>query len=386
MKIDVYSRKNTWKFFLFLCATGIGIVTLLYTETFLKKLRAEEEKRLQLWAESMNTILSAPDDQQLTLASRMIESNTTIPLIMTDGEGQIISVRNLDAKRENEADYQARMLDKMRAEHDPIEVFIDEDHVNLIYYRNSYLLTQLRLYPLVLLAVIGLLVLVAYLAFSSSRRSEQDRVWTGLARETAHQIGTPLSSLVGWVHLLREQNVDPLITDEMERDVKRLERITDRFSKIGSVPELKEGNLVDLIHRTVDYLSSRVARRVAVDFVAPENKKEFTAKLNEPLFEWVLENLIRNAVDALEGEGKVEVRIEQGSANHKIIVEDNGKGMSALQQRNVFRPGYTTKKRGWGLGLTLAKRIVEQYHQGQLAVQSSEVGKGTQMLVKVPKS
>lgn len=385
MKIDVYSQKNTWKFLLFLCATGIGIVTLLYTETFLKKLRQEEEKRLYLWAESVNTINRSSSDAELTLASLIIESNTTIPLIMTDSEGNIISFRNLDEKRENDQSYLQEQLKKMKAEHDPIEVPFDTDQVNLIYYRNSYLLTQLRMYPLVLLAVIGLLVAVAYLAFSSSRRAEQDRVWTGMARETAHQIGTPLSSLVGWVHLLREQNLEPMIADEIERDIHRLERITDRFSKIGSIPKLENQDLLELIRRTVDYLKSRVARRVDLEFHEPDNG-QWQALLNAPLFEWVLENLIRNAVDSLEGEGRVDVRVEQSNNQLKIIVSDTGKGMNVAQQRKVFRPGYTTKKRGWGLGLTLAKRIVEQYHNGQLSVMSSEPSKGTQMLVRIPKT
>lgn len=386
MKIDVYSKKNTWKLLLFLCAVGVGAATLLYTETFLQKLRDEEEKKLQLWAESLNTILTAPDDQQLTLASRMIESNTTIPLIMTDGEGQIISVRNLDPLKADDPEYQQKMLSSMQEENEPIQVVIGDGQMNLIYYRHSHLLTQLRIYPLILLGVIGLLVGVAYLAFSSARRAEQDRVWTGMARETAHQIGTPLSSLVGWVHLLREKKVDSMITDEMERDVQRLERITDRFSKIGSIPELKSADLTEVISRTVDYLSARAGRKVVVAFSAPETKGPHMALLNAPLFEWVLENLIRNGIDALDGEGSVVIRLESGANQHRIIVEDDGKGMGTAQQRSVFRPGFTTKKRGWGLGLTLAQRIVEQYHNGQISVQSSELGKGTRMLVRIPKA
>lgn len=385
MKIDVYSRKNTWKFLLFLCATAIGILTLLYTETFLKKLRAEEEKRLLLWAESVNTINRSPSDAELNLASLLIESNTTIPLIMTDAEGGIISHRNLDPNRVEDSVYLRKQLDVMRAEHDPIEVPFDEGQVNLIFYRNSNLLTQLRLYPMVLLAVIAMLVGVAYLAFSSSRRAEQDRVWTGLARETAHQIGTPLSSLIGWVHLLREQKVDEMITDEMERDVQRLERITDRFSKIGSVPELQEQDVRDLVERSVDYLRVRVAKRIALHFERPR-EGEWLVRVNAPLFEWVLENLIRNAVDALEGKGEVFVQMQTGNQFIRIQVRDTGKGMSAAQVRRAFRPGYTTKKRGWGLGLTLAYRIIEQYHNGSISVAQSEPGKGTTMQVKLPKA
>mgnify|MGYP001552065755 CR=1 FL=1 len=385
MKIDVYSRKNTWKFLLFLCATAIGILTLLYTETFLKKLRVEEEKRLLLWAESVNTINRSPSDAELNLASLLIESNTTIPLIMTDAEGGIISHRNLDPNRVEDSVYLRKQLDVMRAEHDPIEVPFDEGQVNLIFYRNSNLLTQLRLYPMVLLAVIAMLVGVAYLAFSSSRRAEQDRVWTGLARETAHQIGTPLSSLIGWVHLLREQKVDEMITDEMERDVHRLERITDRFSKIGSVPELQEQDVRDLVERSVDYLRVRVAKRIALHFEHPR-EGEWLVRVNAPLFEWVLENLIRNAVDALEGKGEVFVQMQSGNQYVRIQVRDTGKGMSAAQVRRAFRPGYTTKKRGWGLGLTLAYRIIEQYHNGSISVAQSEPGKGTTMQVKLPKA
>ena len=385
MKIDVYNRKNTWKFFLFICAVGIGLITLLYTETFLQKLRQEEEKRMVLWAEAVNTINNSPVDTEINLASMLIESNTTIPIIMTDENGQIIRYRNLDPNREELESYQKEELERMKAENEPIEIRIDALQVNYLYYRNSTLLRQLRLYPWVLLGVIGLLVTVAYLAFSASRRSEQNRVWTGMAKETAHQIGTPLSSLMGWIHLLKDQNVEEMIVEEMDKDVKRLELLTDRFSKIGSIPEKKPQALVPLIERALDYLRKRTSSKIHIGFTPEEESKSWQVLLNAPLFEWVLENLIKNSIDAMDGIGTIEVELSELAGYYKILVRDTGKGMTAAQGRRIFRAGFTTKKRGWGLGLTLAKRIVEEYHGGTLTLLSTELGKGTVMQVRIPK-
>ncbi len=384
MKIDVYKTKDLWKFWLFLCAVGIGALTLIYTETFLKRLRQEEEKRLQLWAEAINTINQSPDDAELNLASLIIEANTTIPIIMTDMAGRIIGHRNLDETRSQDSLYLFEQLQTMKSENEPIKIDFDLDQTNYLYFRNSILLRQLRIYPMVLLGVIGLLVTVAYLAFSSSRRSEQNRVWSGMAKETAHQIGTPLSSLLGWLHLLREAKTDPDILEEMDKDIERLQLITDRFSKIGSTPEMKMTELVPVVERSLSYLRKRTSQKIQIHFMADSELEHRHLLLNAPLFEWVIENLVRNSIDALEGHGEIWVEVKP-AANQgiKVLVRDNGKGMSSQVARKIFRPGFTTKTRGWGLGLSLAKRIVEDYHHGSLSILETEPGKGTSMQIKL---
>ena len=264
----------------------------------------------------------------------------------------------------------------MRDEVEPIEIEF-AGRKQYIYYQNSTLLTKLRYYPIILLCVISVFIVIAYIAFSNARKSEQDRVWNGLAKETAHQIGTPLSSLMGWLELLRARNVDANMVDEMEKDIVRLNTITNRFSKIGSVPSLSDHNIEEVTGEAVAYLQARSPRKVNIVFNPSPEVKNLTVKLNKPLYEWVIENLIRNAMDALEGKGTIEIRVSEHPRSIRIEVEDNGKGIPANKQKTVFRPGYTTKSRGWGLGLSLAKRIIEEYHRGKIFVAHSEVGKGT---------
>lgn len=385
VNVDFYSNKNAWKLALFLFAVGIGVATLWYTESFLKVLRAEEVKRIKLWAEAINLAKTAESGSDLTFATMVIQTNTTIPMILTDGEGNIITTRNLDEKKSNNPSYLQRQLELMKEQHEPIEITYDGDQRNFIYYQNSTVLYELRIYPIVLLVVIALFVAIAYLAFSSARRSEQNRVWSGMAKETAHQIGTPLSSLMGWVELLKSQNVPEEVTSEMEKDLNRLTTITDRFSKIGSMPIMQQGSIEPLLEQTISYLRIRSPKRVEITLELPGVPTPHIAH-NSSLLEWVVENLIRNSMDAIEGKGRIAVRLTEHSKYLRIEVEDSGKGLSKSQFKTIFRPGYTTKSRGWGLGLSLAKRIVEEYHGGRIFVFRSEPGVGTSIRVQLPKT
>lgn len=384
MKIDVYARKDLWKSLLLAASLLIGIVTLWYTETFLKKLRAEEAKKLELWAEAIHTINEAHEDADLNLVFEVLKSNTSIPVILTDSLGHIITHSNLDPNRSSDSLWLRAQLERMAENRKPIPIPFAEGGVNYMYYRDSTHLIQLRRYPFILLGVIGLLVAVAYLAFGNARRAEQDRVWTGMARETAHQIGTPLSSLLGWLHLLREQEADAQILSEMEEDVERLRQIADRFSKIGSQPALRKEPIGLVVERVVDYLRPRMPERVEWVYRPEPGSAEWMGMLNAPLFEWVLENMIRNSIDALEGKGRIEIELSRTAEHYRLLVRDSGKGMSPALARKVFRPGFTTKQRGWGLGLSLSKRIVEEYHKGKMWVLQSEPGKGTTMAVRIP--
>lgn len=383
--MDFYSKKNLWKFILFVFAVLIGAATLWYTETFLDELRKEEVKKVEQFALAMNEILNSDPDAKLLVEENIISSNTTIPIILTDGEGNLIQARNLNEERLKDKQWVQSKIREMSEEVDPF-IITFESGTQYLYYQNSTLLTKLRYYPLVLLLVISLFIIIAYTAFSNARKSEQNRVWNGLAKETAHQIGTPLSSLMGWLELLRAKDVDPVMVEEMEKDINRLSTITDRFSKIGSIPSISNYNIESVTEEAVSYLQARSPRKIKITFHADPGIKDIKVKLNKPLYEWVIENLIRNAMDALEGKGNIDVSISQHSRFVRVDVQDNGKGIPANKHKTVFRPGYTTKSRGWGLGLSLARRIIEEYHRGRIYVASSELGKGTVFRISLRKA
>lgn len=375
--MDFYRKKNLWKFILFLFAVLIGAATLWYTETFLDELREQEIKKVEQFAQAIHNILDE-DNNDIIFEQDFIQSNNTIPIIWADAEGNVISSRNLDEQKSNDPEWLALKMEEMKSEFTPIEIVVSNEITQYLYYQNSILLTKLRYYPLVLLGVISLFIIIAYVAFSNARKSEQNQVWNGLAKETAHQIGTPLSSLMGWLELLRAKDVDPVMVEEMEKDINRLNTITDRFSKIGSMPSISAQDVVSITDEAVSYLSARSPRKIKVGFNAEgAGVGPLLVKLNKPLYEWVIENLVRNAIDAIEGEGQIEVRVSDSGRKVVVEVEDNGKGVPANKQKTIFRPGVTTKSRGWGLGLSLAKRIIEEYHRGKIFVASSEPGKAT---------
>lgn len=373
----LYEQKIWWKRSLFIIAIGIGIFSLWYTQKLVEKLAKQEEQKVLLWANATKQLVQAEGD--FTFLLDIIKDNETIPVILVDDKGEIIAHRNLDSSKVDKPEYLKQQLVLMVEQHEPIPILYDETNkrFNYLYYKNSIILNQLKQYPYYQLSVIGIFILVSYLAFSSSRRAEQNQVWVGMSKETAHQLGTPISSLMGWINLIREteksQQEELLL--ELEKDVKRLELITERFSKIGSAPKLETEIVDDVLQDSINYLKVRTSNRVT--FNLERNEDELTAQMNVPLFEWVIENICKNAIDAMNGEGSITLTTKAIGDSVTIDITDTGKGISPAKLKTVFKPGYTTKKRGWGLGLSLAKRIIEDYHKGKVFVKSSEVNKGT---------
>ena len=372
-----FLRYNTfWKYFLLLIAVLIGLGSLIYTEYLVSKLKVEERKNVQLWAEATR-LISMPDTiQNVEFLSTIIENNNTVPVILTDESDSIISSRNFDSHKAGDYSYIKNQLDKIKERNKPIINNLENGHYNLIYYKDSIILTMLIYYPYIQLGIIVFFILVSYLAFRSSRKAEQNQVWVGMSKETAHQLGTPTSSLAGWIEILEQKHPGISITKELALDVERLEKVTERFSRIGSKPLITNENIIEIISRTVDYLKSRTSSKVKINIdYNPEGKVE--VPINSALFEWVIENVFKNAVDSMEGNGEITIKITESEKHALIDITDTGKGIPKSAFKKIFNPGFTTKQRGWGLGLSLAKRIIEEYHNGRIFVRQSEVGKGS---------
>ncbi len=376
-----------WKFLLFLLAVAIGFSSLYYTNKLVQELKNEEKKKVELWAKATQQLVDlelTSNSVDFSFLSDIIENNTTVPVLLIDEDSTLVSSRNMDEKRLQNTEYYYRQLRRMGKEHPPIEIDVGNGIKNFIYYKDSTVLTKLKYFPYVQLFVIVLFILVAYLAFSAARKSEQDQVWLGLSRETAHQLGTPTSSLMAWLEIMKNKNPDPELMQELEKDVKRLEKITERFSKIGSKPVMKEDDLKKIIGNVMDYMIRRTSEKVKFNLhFDPE--EEFLVPVNAELFEWVIENLCKNAVDAMRGRGSIDIHITDNTQFVYVDVEDHGSGIPKSKFKTVFKPGYTTKNRGWGLGLTLSRRIIEEYHKGKLFINYSEAGKGTVFRIVLPK-
>ena len=381
MKWDVYTGKQWWKAALIAFGVVIGIVSLFYTETFLKELRAEEERKIVLWAKAVEAVFLSEDDSNLAFYSQIIQDNKTIPVILVNDADEIIAHRNLDVPESNPERYLNRKLEEFKESGQVLENPYLDGKTNYLYYKGSSLLTKLRLYPLLLLGVISIYMLISYMAFSNARRSEQNKVWTGMAKETAHQIGTPLSAMLGWMAYLKDKYPQEEAFGEMERDVNRLTAITERFSKIGSQPELTHTALTNTIENSLDYLVNRLGKNVTF---TSNIASDLQAQHNPQLISWVLENLITNATDALEGKGEIEVEARLNGTDIFIFVKDSGKGIPSNIQRSIFKPGYSTKSRGWGLGLSLAKRIVDEYHKGSISLVDSQLNQGSTFKITLP--
>jgi len=341
------------------------------------KLSKEERKRVELWAQATKKLANIDPNQDVSFPFEVLRNNTTIPVILVDENDSILAHRNLDSVRiANSSEYPAKVLAKMKEGHDPIVIELYDGNKNLIYYKDSHLLTQLQYYPIVQLGIIFLFILVSYFAFSTSRRAEQNQVWLGMSKETAHQLGTPISSLLAWIEILKENNEHPELISELQKDIKRLEKITARFSKIGSEPVLTENNLHEIIISSVNYIKARASKKVnfTLDF---DIEKECLVPINQELFEWVIENICKNAIDAMEGRGNITISISESIKNTIIDISDTGKGIAKSKHKTIFQPGFTTKERGWGLGLSLSKRIIEQYHRGKIFLKSSEINQGS---------
>lgn len=374
-----YEKKRTWKIVILIGATIICGVSLLYTRHLVKSLAVEEDKKIKLWANATRKLIISKPDEDINFLLDIIKDNETIPTILVDEKGNIITERNLDTSRTHDKQYMDLQLKLMKAEHEPIKILFDEvnGRYNYLYYKNSYILTQLKTYPYIQLGLIAFFAVMSYLALSSSRRAEQNQVWVGMSKETAHQLGTPISSLREWHNLLRdtEKEHQEDILKEVDYDIKRLELITERFSKIGSEPILKAENLDLVIEKSIGYLRNRVSSKVTFSIII--NEVGNWALINVPLFDWVIENICKNAIDAMDGTGKLTITINHDPDHVYVDITDTGKGIARSKFKTVFKPGFTTKKRGWGLGLSLVRRIIVQYHKGQIYVRHSDIGKGT---------
>ncbi|MDR1672068.1 MAG: HAMP domain-containing histidine kinase [Bacteroidales bacterium] len=367
--------QSKWKVFLLACAIAIALCSLLYTTFLTKKLSKEERKKIELWAEAYRMYIDAnKNDPNLDFYFRVIEGNTTIPVIWTDERMTIIDFLNLDATKALNPAYVEKRLAHMRQKYLPITIEID-NLTQYIYYDDSSTLAQLSNYPFIQLGIIVLFVAMAYFAFSSLRRSEQNQVWVGLSKETAHQLGTPVSSLLAITEMLKMQTSGNALIDELGKDVSRLQAITERFSKIGSKPATPLTDVGQVIAASLNYMRKRSSDKVNISLRKPEHL--VMAPLSEPLFGWVIENLCKNALDAMSGVGKISVELTDGKNQITVNIADTGKGIPKRKHKAIFKPGYTTKSRGWGLGLSLSKRIIEEYHNGRIFVLHSEPDKGT---------
>lgn len=368
-------RYLNWKTYFVLTALCIVVATLFYTNRLASQLAEEETKNIQQLVEGMKISALTMDPLSSEYILGLIEQNKTIPMILTDERDSILSITNLDtARMRKDKHYIADQFQHLRAQHEPLIVDYGFGHQR-VYYGDSYLLTQLKYFPYVQMTIIMLFLLVILIAIHTAHRSLQNQVWVGLSKETAHQLGTPLSSMEAWLELLKEQEMAHDTVQEMQKDLDRLKLVADRFSKVGSTPQMEVEDLMSRIRNMVAYMEKRASSKVR--FFTETNEEEIPVYISGSLFDWVLENLLRNALDAMDGEGTIHIRIHNQPHLVKIDISDTGKGIARHQLKKVFAPGFTTKKRGWGLGLSLARRIIQQYHHGSLYVRHSELGKGT---------
>ncbi len=360
--------------------------SIFYSQFLAKKIAKEERQKAEEWVEAGKLLVNDPSGLSDRLVSIIISENKSIPIIQVNEAGEIVDHVNLDQEEiAKDSQYVSKKLKEFRSENPPIEWANPSDSTkrNIYYYGHSSLLNQVRYYPLVQLFIVGLFIAVTLIALTTSFTSSQNQIWAGMAKETAHQLGTPLTSLQGWVEMLREEGGSPNIVQEMEKDINRLKLVSDRFGKIGSTPQLERIDVAEQVANMVAYIKRRAPGKVSFTMNKPE--KPVIAEASPPLFDWVIENLLKNALDAMEGRGEINVNIQQTASEVWVDVSDTGKGISKQNLHKVFKPGFTTKKRGWGLGLSLSKRIIDQYHQGQLSVKSSEPGKGTTFRIVLKK-
>ncbi|RYD76159.1 MAG: HAMP domain-containing histidine kinase [Sphingobacteriales bacterium] len=376
----MFAQLFNWRSLLALMAIVIVSATIFYSDFLAKKIAAEEKKKIELWVEAANEINNPLNaNAQNILAGEILkEYNKGIPMIAVDETGEVMDHNNIDTANSNDVNILLKQkLEEFKTKSQPIiwRNPLDSTQNNLIYYGESSLLKQIRYFPLVQLLVVALFIIVTLITVSTRNKSTQNQVWAGMAKETAHQLGTPLSSLQGWVEILKDDERNQKIANEMSKDVDRLKLVSDRFGKIGSTPQLEEANVVEQVKQMVSYIKRRSPEKVL--FTLNANEDDIHVLMNAPLFDWVIENLLKNALDAMEGKGSINIDIKNETAQVVIDVTDTGKGINAKNMANVFKPGFTTKKRGWGLGLSLSKRIINQYHKGELFVKNSEPGKGT---------
>lgn len=392
---NIYDSRRIWKMVLLAMSLVLVSIFIYFSNSLVKDLAKQERERMQIWADATREMVTSTDADVDFLLS-IIQGNHNIPVLLVDDKNNIIEQRNFKLPEPNDTlkmidEYSAvnkeflqMKLNKLRKTTNNIEIKIDESTRQMLYYEDSDVLRRLAYYPYIQLAVMLLFIAIAYFALISVKKAEQNRVWVGLSKETAHQLGTPISSLMAWTQMLESMGIDKEIINDMDTDVHRLSVIADRFSKIGSMPDKELTFINEAVESSLNYMRTRIPKHVTLT-VHTDGDKNCGVMLCQPLFEWVMENLTKNAVDAMSGEGRIDIVVTSDAQHAHLYIKDTGKGIARKNFKNVFNPGFTTKKRGWGLGLTLVKRIIEEYHDGKIYVKDSEVGKGTTFAIEIPK-
>ncbi|OAV72754.1 Sporulation kinase E [Bacteroidales bacterium Barb6] len=380
---SIYDSRQRLKYVFICAATLIAVASVVVSNLLVKDLAQEERQKMEVLSVAQRVVTSEDANLNMLLALKIITGNSSIPVILCDENEEIISSNNLQYTEKDSAAYEQRKLQELKLKNPPVVIDFNDGTYHYLYYDDSIILKRLNIYPYAQLAIVFIFILIAFLALSSTKRAEQNKVWVGLSKETAHQLGTPISSLMAWTEYLRTKDVDPPLLDEMDKDVKRLETIAERFSKIGSNPDPIPVDIRSSVLSALDYMKTRISAKVKIQAVLPE--KPVPVLMNDSLFAWVIENLVKNAADAMEGQGEITFRVEDGRRHVCIDISDTGKGIPKSKFKTVFSPGYTTKARGWGLGLSLVKRIIESYHNGRIFVKSSELGKGTTFRIELKK-
>ncbi len=374
-----YSNALRW----IIIVASFAVVSLILWKTyeFFQHFKEEERTKMENWSFAQTDIINSETNANLDLTLKILSSNKTTPMLVINEDGSLSSYNNINEEKISDSIYLKKLIAKFQQENKPIPVKLDDSIVGTIYYGNSELLNKLKYYPLALLLIVFLFGAVIFFFYRSNKNATQNKLWSGMAKETAHQIGTPLSSLIGWTEILKSENVNPSYIVEIEKDIDRLQTITERFSKIGSIPTLEVSDIVKETIDSYDYLKARSSNLIDFEISIPED--EILVNLNKQLYSWAIENLVKNAIDAMKGRGKLSVDISQLENNIMIQVVDTGKGISKKHFNKIFEPGFTTKKRGWGLGLSLTKRIIEDFHDGKIKVSQSEIGKGTTFQIQL---
>ncbi len=380
---SIYDSRQRLKYLFILIATLIAIVSVFVSDKLVKSLAQEERQKVEIWAEAQRMIATETNGSNMALILKILESNTTIPVLWCNEKDSVIAEKNIDLPEKDSDLFLKNKVRELKSKNPPILIDMQDGTFQYLYYDDSIILKRLLIYPYAQLTVVFIFILIAFLALASTKKAEQNKVWVGLSKETAHQLGTPISSLIAWVEYLRTKEIDPSLLGEMEKDVKRLEMISERFSKIGSNPDPTPVNISNSIRTALNYMETRISAKVKIYTHLPDNP--VLVLMNDSLFAWVIENLTKNAVDAMEGQGEITFQVEERDKTVRIDITDSGKGIPKSKYKTVFNPGYTTKKRGWGLGLSLVKRIIESYHGGKIFVKNSEVGKGTTFRIELRK-
>ncbi len=378
---SIYDSRQRLKYLFIIAAIFIAIASVFVSDLLIKDLAREEREKIEIWAEATRVLTSEDPSLNMNLILKIIQGNTSIPVMLCNDQDSVMNYKNIELPEKGADEYLRKRVEVLKHKNQPLPIDMGDGTFQYLYYDDSINLKRLLVYPYAQLSVMAVFILLAFIALASTKRAEQNKVWVGLSKETAHQLGTPISSLIAWLEYLKLKDIDPALLAEMEKDVKRLEMIAERFSKIGSTPEPVPVDICQSISSALEYMQTRISSKVKISIEAPDHP--VIVQMNNSLFAWVVENLCKNAVDAMEGQGSITFHVEEKGKNVRIDVTDTGKGILKSRFKTVFNPGYTTKKRGWGLGLSLVKRIVESYHGGKIFVKSSEIGKGTTFRIEL---